>query len=648
MTAPTPDKTKRRDWLLAGLLFAGSLIVYLQTMRPSFGWGDSSELTTAAYFLGIGHSPGYPTYMLFGYLFSHLPFETVAWRMNFMSAFFGALAVGLSYFVFRKIPCGRFGAFLGAATFAFTATLWELTTEAEVYTLHAAFVAAIILLVLNWRQSGRPHLAWVALLAGISLGNHALTVLLLPGLIFFVGISKGWRYLFSKPMLLAAGAFILGAMVYLYLPLRGPANPPPGVNDPQNFSQVLLQMTAPGSRKEMFSGSGLYVWEQIKFYGGRRLPNEVSWAGVLLGLLGAGLLWRKDRKLFGLLALLSACNIFYSVNYRIFDIYVYYVTSYWVWCALIALGGPWVVAQGARLLEWLQRKPDSLQVGARLNLMRALALLLPFWLLTGHWAKVDMSWDREPEQFARAVLQIARPHSLILADWWPVAPLGYLKYVEGLRPDLTLVPAFSFSDAAAYKKHTAPEFLRRFPAVYAAEIQTYHLRDLREKYLMLPEGPLEQILVNGPQPELARTDYQGSPKFRFGEKLALVGWEMSPKTARPGQLVEIKLYWQTLAPLGKSDKFDVLLELINGKKERAWWEKSSLLHGVYPLENWHPGQTLQQRFIAYLPAAESPPGRYDLTLRVRERSDGNRSLWARREKAQSQEEFARLTTLEVR
>jgi hypothetical protein len=646
VSASNPDNIKRPDWLWAGLLFAGSLTVYLRTLRPSFGWGDASELTTAAYFLGIGHSPGYPTYMMFGYLFSHLPFGDVAWRMNFMTAFFGALAVGLSYFVFRKIPCGRFGAFFGAVTFAFSTTFWELTTEAEVYTLHAAFVAAIILALLNWRQTGRPHLAWAALLAGISLGNHALTVLLLPGVIFFVGATKGWRYLFSKPMLLAAGAFILGAMVYLYLPLRGPAHPPPGVNDPQNLSQVLSQMTAPGSRKAMFSLPLPTVLAMTVAYG-KNLPREISWAGVALGLLGAGLLWRKDRKLFGLLGLLFACNIFYSVNYDIFDIKVYFVTSYWVGCAFIALAGEWGVGQLVRLPEMLPREPDSRPSRVWPVLAGALALLLPFCLLIDHWKQVDMSRDREPEEFARAALQVARPNSLILGDWWPIAPLGYLKYVEGKRPDLTLDAAFSYHDAATYEQHTAPEYLRRFPAVYATEMLTYCLRDLREKYLLIPEGPLYRVLPEGPRPELARTDYQGAVKYRFGEKLALVGGEIHPKVTPPGRLVEITLYWQTLAPLGKEDKFDVLLEL-RAAKEAAWWSKSPLLHGLYPLEDWRPGQTLRQRFVAFLPSKSTPPGTYKLSLRVRQRGRENHLLPVKSVEGGKTEKSAVLATLEVK
>jgi len=72
-SSTTPSPRPRRDlaaWLIPLALFVGTLAVYLRTLRPSFDWLDNSELITAAYHFGIGHNPGYPTFMLLGHLFS--------------------------------------------------------------------------------------------------------------------------------------------------------------------------------------------------------------------------------------------------------------------------------------------------------------------------------------------------------------------------------------------------------------------------------------------------------------------------------------------------------------------------------------------------------------------------------------------------
>ena len=59
--------------MLAGL---AAVIDYLLTLAPSitqgYNTGDSGELASAAYTLGISHPTGSPLYTMLGYLVSHL------------------------------------------------------------------------------------------------------------------------------------------------------------------------------------------------------------------------------------------------------------------------------------------------------------------------------------------------------------------------------------------------------------------------------------------------------------------------------------------------------------------------------------------------------------------------------------------------
>ena len=52
--------------------FVVPFALYVFTMAPTVYGLDSAELTTGAYTLGIVHSPGAPTYMLLGHLFSKI------------------------------------------------------------------------------------------------------------------------------------------------------------------------------------------------------------------------------------------------------------------------------------------------------------------------------------------------------------------------------------------------------------------------------------------------------------------------------------------------------------------------------------------------------------------------------------------------
>ena len=70
--------------------FIISLSLYILTLAPTVTFEDSGELIAAAYNLGIPHQPGYPLFTLLGRVFSMLPIDTVAYRLNLMSAVLSA------------------------------------------------------------------------------------------------------------------------------------------------------------------------------------------------------------------------------------------------------------------------------------------------------------------------------------------------------------------------------------------------------------------------------------------------------------------------------------------------------------------------------------------------------------------------------
>ncbi len=91
--------------LIAGGLFAASLALYLSTLAPSVVtlFDDSLEFQLVTYQLGIAHPTGYPLYTSLGKLFTFLPFGDVAYRVNLMSAVFGAAAIALVYLLILQV-----------------------------------------------------------------------------------------------------------------------------------------------------------------------------------------------------------------------------------------------------------------------------------------------------------------------------------------------------------------------------------------------------------------------------------------------------------------------------------------------------------------------------------------------------------------
>src|SRR5438477_7796207 len=98
MLARAYSLPSRTAWLIGAILTAVWLVIYLITVSPSVNFIDSGELITALHEPGVAHPPGYPLYTLMGYVVSNVLPGEIAWRVNVISAFWGAAAVG-TFFV---------------------------------------------------------------------------------------------------------------------------------------------------------------------------------------------------------------------------------------------------------------------------------------------------------------------------------------------------------------------------------------------------------------------------------------------------------------------------------------------------------------------------------------------------------------------
>lgn len=235
---------ERFDWYMAGATFLLSFIVYALTMTPEICAGDSGELTTAIYNLGAAHPPGYPLYTMLGKVFTYLPLNSVAFRVNLLSVFFGALTIPFLYLLIMRLMHrgadatllwrDRLISFGAALAFAFSSTMWSQAVIAEVYTLNAVFAPLILLAVLIWQEevhasiaSGKPTLGerlflLIALLLGMSFTNHLLLVGYVPPLVlFFMIVTQHIREGVPEEggLSLAAGRVVGGSAIALGLGL---------------------------------------------------------------------------------------------------------------------------------------------------------------------------------------------------------------------------------------------------------------------------------------------------------------------------------------------------------------------------------------------------------------------------------------------
>lgn len=435
------------------IVFGGAFLVYFASAAPTIYNLDSAELTTAAATGGIVRATGYPLYLILGNLWSRLPLGDVGFRLNLFSAFNGALTLALAERVLRRWGVGLWAA-LGALGLLATSTFfWGMALIAEVYTLHTALMAGLILALLRWKERSSPgRLALVGLIGGLSMGNHAATALLVPGALLFVAFSAPLRRtLHWRNLSLAALAALVGLSVYLYLPWRYAAQPAfnyAGTYDANLAFQAADLSTWEGIwwlisgqtfAGQMFAYRGAELWGEAARFGAQ-LSRSFFALGIGPGLLG--LYWmvkRKSGEALMLVSMFAASAAFY-IGYRVIDKETMFLPAYLVWALWIGYGYQvlldWVAeAQEERPGLWARRVLQAALVG--------LVLIAGAW----NWSLVDLSNDRSARILGETILREVEPDA-ILFGWWDTVPVvEYLQLVEGKRPDVQAVNRFLISTA---------------------------------------------------------------------------------------------------------------------------------------------------------------------------------------------------------
>lgn len=152
--------SKYRVILSSLFVFMVSLIIFTISLPPSILFGDSGEFVTAAYFWGIPHPPGSPFWTFIAHFFTLLPINSVAWRVNFSSAFFGSLtivvlAIFIQWLYKPKLQSIAIFFLLGTSVliFAFTKSFWSQAVIAKYFTLNTLLFGFLLLSVYKYVET---------------------------------------------------------------------------------------------------------------------------------------------------------------------------------------------------------------------------------------------------------------------------------------------------------------------------------------------------------------------------------------------------------------------------------------------------------------------------------------------------------------
>jgi hypothetical protein len=454
-------------WLAAIAVGVIAFVAMRLALLPGVGFWDTAELQAVAPLMGTAHPTGFPTYVLLGWLVSVVlqPLGEPAFLMNLFAALCVAVAaavtVDLVVALTRSVPLGV-AAGIGLAL---TEVTWKIGTHAEAHALHLALLAILVRLLVAWEDRPRRGddrlLIAAAIVFGLSMGNHSLTLLLAPGVGLFVLAVDPGLLRHPRRMLAPAAALVITlVVVYAQLPLRaGPFRADLVYGRPDTWEGFWATVLA-----EQFRGSVASPLSDLDGKLASLADRAVTWWGPLAALIPIGFaaaVMRRPR--YALLSGLSVViTCFFAASYANADIGRYYlgpVLFAWTWLAMLAatileaLGiGVDDAPQDARSDDAVEAERDGLAAsagsaplttrlaGVGLSILVAGLLLVPTAIdARARFERVDRSTDTTARRWLDRVLGAVEPDAAIVSWWSYSTPLWYAQRVEGLRPDIAII-----------------------------------------------------------------------------------------------------------------------------------------------------------------------------------------------------------------
>jgi hypothetical protein len=462
------------DSVFALVCFAASFFLYYRTLTPGLLYGDSGEFQTLAYLLGDTHPTGYPVYLVLAKLATLLPLGDVAYRVNLFSALMGSITVLGVYLTGRLLVKYRVLSLIGSLVFAISPTFWSQAIIAEVYTAGAAFLVFIVLALLWWDQTKTPKALFVAgLLGGLSLGIHMSVALLAPAILLFLLLH--WRRgkkMWVSAFLGALSGVLLTILFFWLIDLNNPtANYFNSVIEPSRSSwdltvdeiddpleRLYFGWTARQFRSFMFADIGNVMPRQASNYW-QNLPLELGYPLIWFAILGAVVMLIRRMRVGILLNIALAIQLFYTFNYEIWDLYVFYISGYILLVLLAIFGGSAVIGISstllAKFLSGRQIRWSAIVIESIVALLVIGYSFLPVLspqkeaFLNG---EIPFNFDEYPEyddsllaEVHATVLKLPE-RAIVFTDWDMVWPYYYAAHIIEDRRDLQFIETYPADD----------------------------------------------------------------------------------------------------------------------------------------------------------------------------------------------------------
>ncbi|NDJ36177.1 MAG: hypothetical protein GYB64_16090, partial [Chloroflexi bacterium] len=572
--------------------------------------------------------------------------------------------VYITFLIGREVfPQRRWLAVAGAAAVGFTpmfAFISGAVNNDNLAVLLAALGLYLMIRIARAADTGEKTLP-LAVTLGLVLGMSALTKASVLGQFGLAGLTmayaafrqKRWQTFFIEgPIIVGLAAAIGGWWYWRNFVLYGD---PFGLNV---FIEILGERAREASLRQLWTEREGFMKSYWGLFGGVNVPMALwiypvlnalfvlGWAGVIPTLVQKA---RRDG--FDLAKWMPALLSLLWIAAVIVPLASYWARVTWssqgrlVFSAIMSIN-LWMIAG---LSAWL---PERIGRGVAFSLTGGLAVLsiiAPFlWIMPAYRLPPQLAADAYPGESVDFTPPGASEPTMRLLGYeidrgavQPGGSVGVTLYWETLapmdRPWSTFVHLQDDAGFLAGQRDTYPglgrlatqdlEPGRRWvdqyvvpvdPAAYAPEELTVlvGLYDFRTCPVpcerMTAEGP---AVVGGNSAALATVtlrpavaaDTPNPVAFDFGERIALVGYELSERTLNPGEETTVTLYWQGLREIEQN--YTVSVQVLAPDNSRVAQVDRWPQNGGAPTAGWEPGAVV----IDPVPVRVDPeavPGEY--------------------------------------
>ncbi len=432
--------TARGEKIYAIIVSIFFLLFYVYFQSSSIYGGDAGDLVAAAFLRGVPHPPGYPLYTFLGWLLSHLPISTVAWRVTLLSSIPSALTLGILFLIISRLTKRIGASFIAVTTLGFTYLFWLYASVPEVFALHSFFVVLIFYLLLKFAE-GKNALWFLAacFVFGLSLTHHHLITFMLPAYIYLAyptlkNIEQKWKF-FPASLALV----FIGVLPYLYVVFAARMQPAINWENPVTINGFVRLVTR--AMYGTFRSNQSIGLNPMDRYLAIKIAAETvlidfTLVGLLLIVCGVVVQFLKQRRFFyaTLIAFLLTGPVFafyagFPVlqNFTLATSERFLLVPYLFICIWMAYGIVFIVDTINVLLK---------RVAPHVKISSIIILgLLPVAFLIANFPKMlPLKNDQTSELLAQDILKTAPDHSvLFLYTDIPLFNTQYFYYTKGGR-----------------------------------------------------------------------------------------------------------------------------------------------------------------------------------------------------------------------